>query len=465
MTKWTCDEIELLKNNSMKTKEELQLIFPNRTVKSIIHKIANMSLPRQTVFKKYTNDEDGILIENSEKSKEELLMLLPNRNWESIRSRIDYLRLPRNKGWSFWTEDEIDILLECETKEEAISKLPDRNINMINSKANKIGKSFYNESYWTDEETNILISKYSKMPVNNIMKLVPSKSRIAIYIKANRLGLKNYIYREDVTEDIVISMYVEDDMLIKDIAKELNMSESKVSSLIPEEISGRRYKVKIEQAINMYKSGIGSETIAKKFNTHASCILKVLKKNGIKLRKIEDYFQSYRITLDIVEISKLYQEGISAAKIAEMFNTTANTIVSRLKEAQVEIRPTSFYISGEKSPNWKGGITPDHLLMRSSKEYKNWRKEVFGRDDYTCKCCGDNTGGNLQAHHIVNFAEHEDIRLDVDNGITLCEECHSPSKIGSFHHVYGTRNNTREQLDAYILNHKQYQGKFKLTSN
>lgn len=44
------------------------------------------------------------------------------------------------------------------------------------------------------------------------------------------------------------------------------------------------------------------------------------------------------------------------------------------------------------------------------------------------------------------------MRYDVNNGITLCIDCHDSSKDGSFHNLYGTHNNTIEQLREYILN-------------
>jgi len=108
--------------------------------------------------------------------------------------------------------------------------------------------------------------------------------------------------------------------------------------------------------------------------------------------------------------------------------------------------------SGENNPNWKGGITPENERIRHSIEMSDWRKQVFERDNYACQCCGDNKGGNLRAHHILNFFEYPELRFDINNGITLCSNCHDFHKYGSFHHVYGTYNNNLEQLNEYIFN-------------
>lgn len=60
---------------------------------------------------------------------------------------------------------------------------------------------------------------------------------------------------------------------------------------------------------------------------------------------------------------------------------------------------------------------------RKTPQYAAWRTAVFERDGYRCAICGE-VGGRLNAHHIKPFARYPDLRLDVDNGITLCEECH-----------------------------------------
>jgi len=109
---------------------------------------------------------------------------------------------------------------------------------------------------------------------------------------------------------------------------------------------------------------------------------------------------------------------------------------------------------GENHPKWKGGISSERDKVRQTNEYKEWRENVFKRDNYICQCCGDNKGGNLNAHHILNFSDYIELRFDVNNGITLCDKCHNLNKHGSFHHTYGTKNNTKEQLEEYIQRYK-----------
>lgn len=89
-------------------------------------------------------------------------------------------------------------------------------------------------------------------------------------------------------------------------------------------------------------------------------------------------------------------------------------------------------ISGEKHWNWKGGITPINTKIRNSLEYKLWRESVFKRDSYTCIWCGLKSGNGktviLNADHIKPFCDYPELRFAIDNGRTLCKECHQKTE-------------------------------------
>lgn len=73
---------------------------------------------------------------------------------------------------------------------------------------------------------------------------------------------------------------------------------------------------------------------------------------------------------------------------------------------------------------FKGADSDENKLIRNSKLMRQWRKAVFKRDNYTCRICGQH-GGKLNAHHVKCFSLYRELRLDVGNGITLCEKCHN----------------------------------------
>lgn len=80
-------------------------------------------------------------------------------------------------------------------------------------------------------------------------------------------------------------------------------------------------------------------------------------------------------------------------------------------------------ISDGRHNTYKGGITPLHKKIRHSLEYKLWREAVFERDDYTCIWC-EQKGGTLNADHIKRFSDFPELRFAIDNGRTLCYNCH-----------------------------------------
>ena len=63
-----------------------------------------------------------------------------------------------------------------------------------------------------------------------------------------------------------------------------------------------------------------------------------------------------------------------------------------------------------------------------------WRRAIYKRDNYKCQVCSSIY--NLYAHHILSWKDYPELRYDLDNGITLCNDCHKKIHKGK------TRNNS-----------------------
>jgi hypothetical protein len=61
-------------------------------------------------------------------------------------------------------------------------------------------------------------------------------------------------------------------------------------------------------------------------------------------------------------------------------------------------------------------------IARGSTRYTAWRWSVLLRDNFTCQKCGERA--DLEAHHIVPYHENKELATDVNNGLTLCKDCH-----------------------------------------
>lgn len=98
-------------------------------------------------------------------------------------------------------------------------------------------------------------------------------------------------------------------------------------------------------------------------------------------------------------------------------------------------RPTGR--TGVKSNFWKGGKSSEYTKLKNSIEWKNWRRSVFERDDYTCQECGIRSGNGkavwIHPHHLKSRTEFPELQFNVDNGQTLCRDCHRKT------HNYGIK--------------------------
>ena len=112
----------------------------------------------------------------------------------------------------------------------------------------------------------------------------------------------------------------------------------------------------------------------------------------------------------------------------------------------------------ERHWNWKGGITGERQIAMLQIDYKEWRREVFERDNFTCQWCKQ-VGGKLQADHIKPFSLYPELRTILMNGQTLCKPCHQwKTRMDSKVFGWTTSKKTKIRSDLYLLNtlEKQY---------
>lgn len=160
------------------------------------------------------------------------------------------------------------------------------------------------------------------------------------------------------------------------------------------------------------------------------------RKNLSLSRKGMVFSESHRRALSISHKGKTFkhfEETKEKQRISNVGQKRSDETKAKLKIARARQIPHSPSIEarlrvseqrrGSKCYAWKGGITLINRAIRNRVEYRLWRESVFKRDDFTCPEC-KTRGRILNAHHIKAFAYFPELRFAIDNGVTLCLECH-----------------------------------------
>ena len=172
-------------------------------------------------------------------------------------------------------------------------------------------------------------------------------------------------------------------------------------------------------------------------------------KEKMKITNLEKYgvenpFESEEIKAKIFKTNILKYGVKTYTQTDEYKEKTKNTCLERYGVTSPMKCPEIVNkLKGENNPKWKGGIH-EPSWDRLQPKYREWRTAIFQRDRYTCLRCS-RSSTYLEAHHIFNWNDNPDKRYDLENGVTLCQNCHI-----EFHRIYGKKNNTTCQLSEFL---------------
>lgn len=118
----------------------------------------------------------------------------------------------------------------------------------------------------------------------------------------------------------------------------------------------------------------------------------------------------------------------------------------RLKDGHYPKQPNGFpYWKGKKGAstnNWKGGATPERQGLYDKQAWRDLVKRVWERDNAICQRCKtdyrivNRETVKFAIHHIKSFACSKELRLDINNVVLLCFQCHR--------FVHSTKNINKE---------------------
>jgi 5-methylcytosine-specific restriction endonuclease McrA len=174
-----------------------------------------------------------------------------------------------------------------------------------------------------------------------------------------------------------------------------------------------------QQMIQMRANGKTGKEIAREFGLSQSWVCYKLKEWGAP--KAKHYRQVVLSSEVKKKVISMYQSGMSVHAVGDRIGRSGDFVHERLKKWGIPLRPPANKLSGADSYCWK-----DHLTEEDRENNRNyiyhWAKAVIKRDGEKCKLC--NREGKLTAHHLFCYAEYPELRVDINNGITLCHKCH-----------------------------------------
>lgn len=139
--------------------------------------------------------------------------------------------------------------------------------------------------------------------------------------------------------------------------------------------------------------------------------------------KLKDFGIPTRTRAEEVVKHSWWNLGLEHAGKGKQRSEEVKEKISNARTGQAGLKGEKNGMFGKRSPNWKGGTTPERQKIYGSELWKEIVKTVFERDNFICQRCGKQNR-TIHAHHIKSWADYPNNRFDLDNLVTICKECH-----------------------------------------
>lgn len=187
------------------------------------------------------------------------------------------------------------------------------------------------------------------------------------------------------------------------------------------------------------------EWLRQKYTSEGLTVRQIGEAVGVPSRTIHSWLVKWGIPRRSRGVDHWSKRQIQLRREFYKAHPLRNPMKGRRHSEETKLR-MSLARRAANNANWRGGLTEMILGFRKSPAYYQWRRAVLKRDNYTCQECGG--GHQRHAHHIRAVSEYPEGMLDIDNGITLCRECHKRHTLWSYlkpKRRKGKRTSTRQK--------------------
>lgn len=451
---WTDEEVKLLKEKyPISSKDELILLFPNRSYKSISGKADKLKLTKLDRDFPWTNEEDELLKSNYENCDEKtLLKLLPNRSWIGIQSRASKLKIRKYRKftdqYTNWTDETIyelvnsrgyvllEVFLNKNNRKTLKVKCPQGHVTDIILNdfrrgqecvkcTGKIKIDYKEVKEFIESQNYVLLSKENeyKNTSTKITVKCPNNHIYKVAFSEFKSGKRcQQCYFEKMGEkflldfDVVKKVYKEHGFIIENNQEYKGVNHSLKCRCI-------EHKDRESLELSYYQ-------IMTNKNNCPYCIQEKQHKQYQKeYKKLLQKFYSLKLEVKTTEENFITMRQLKINDYIEFICLKHKYYgVQSVKWKSINRKDSKCFcaicckepISGENHPNWQGGISNINEYLRH--KIQPWKNDSFKAYNYMCDITGIKR--DLVIHHKYSFSKivKETLEeLDIDLKQTVSE--------------------------------------------